>query len=222
MARTRSENYGDIQSGILAQAAALYSAQGYMRASIADLAAACGLSRGALYHYFESKEAILFALLERHLRHMLERVGSALAGETEPRAQFAAAVRTVAEVNAASPAEQRVLLNDLSFLRPEEQEQLNDLGRQIVALMADLLVRLDGRGRMTRRSRQIYTMMLFGMINYTYTWYDPSGPVGPDEFADMAIDVFLNGFAPADMESAPARSRRGSGLPRTVVSPLTR
>jgi len=54
MARTRSENYDGIYLGILTNAAALFSAQGYMRSSIADLADACKLSLGALYHYFDS------------------------------------------------------------------------------------------------------------------------------------------------------------------------
>lgn len=65
MARTRSQNYDAIHLGILTHAAALFSAQGYTRSSIADLADACKLSRGALYHYFDSKEAILFAILDR-------------------------------------------------------------------------------------------------------------------------------------------------------------
>src|SRR5438876_8243774 len=71
MARTRSENYDGIHLGILTNAARLFSAQGYMRASIAELAEACQLSRGALYHYFDSKEAILFAILDAHVRQMI-------------------------------------------------------------------------------------------------------------------------------------------------------
>ena len=39
-------------------------------------------------------------------------------------------------------------------------------------------------------------MILFGIINYTYTWYDPKGGIGPQEFADMAVELFLHGFAP--------------------------
>src|SRR3981189_418299 len=79
MARTRSENYDGIHLGILTNAAALFSAQGYMRSSIADLAEACKLSRGALYHYFDSKEAILFAILDAHIREMILHVETAVA-----------------------------------------------------------------------------------------------------------------------------------------------
>jgi hypothetical protein len=37
-------------------------------------------------------------------------------------------------------------------------------------------------------------MLVFGMINYTFTWFDPKGDVSPTEFADMAVQLFLNGF----------------------------
>ena len=40
-------------------------------------------------------------------------------------------------------------------------------------------------------------MMFYGLLNWTYIWYDPNGPVAPDEFAHRACDTFLNGFLPA-------------------------
>ena len=53
-----------------------------------------------------------------------------------------------------------------------------------------------------------YTMMLFGIINYTYTWYDPKGGIGPREFADIAIELFLYGFAPSAAATPVVTSRR--------------
>ena len=38
-------------------------------------------------------------------------------------------------------------------------------------------------------------MMFMGMINYTYLWYDPKGPVGPAEYADMVADTYLAGLS---------------------------
>jgi AcrR family transcriptional regulator len=196
MARTRSENYDAIHLGILTNAARLFSAQGYMRASIADLADACKLSRGALYHYFDSKEAILFAILDAHIREMIERVETAVAAGGPTLTQFQNVIRAIVEVNAKSPHEQRVLIHDLSFLNEDEQRSIKDLERQLVDIVTDLLVRLDAEGRIVRRTKKIYTMILFGIINYTYTWYDPKGGIGPQEFADIAVELFLNGFTP--------------------------
>jgi AcrR family transcriptional regulator len=208
MARTRSENYDGIYLGILTQAAALFSAQGYMRSSIADLADACQLSRGALYHYFDSKEAILFAILDAHIREMIARVEAAVSEGGSTLAQFRNVIRTIVEVNAKSPHEQRVLIHDLSFLNEDEQQLLKNLERQLVDILTDLLVRLDAEGKIVRRTRKIYTMILFGIINYTYTWYDPKGGISPREFADIAIDLFLNGFAPASAARSAVASRR--------------
>src|SRR5436190_24159054 len=121
MARTRSENYDGIYLGILTNAAALFSAQGYMRSSIADLADACKLSRGALYHYFDSKEAILFAILDAHVREMISDVEAAMGGQPTTQDQFRAAIRAIVALNARSSNEQRIILNDLSFLGETEQ-----------------------------------------------------------------------------------------------------
>lgn len=208
MARTRSENYDSIHLGILTNAAALFSAQGYMRASIADLADACKLSRGALYHYFESKEAILFAILDAHIREMIACVETAVAAGGPTMTQFQNVIRAVVEVNAKSPHEQRVLIHDLPFLNEEEQQAIKGLQRQLVDTVADLLVRLDAEGKIVKRTKKIYTMILFGIINYTYTWYDPKGGIDPREFADMAVEVFMNGFAPAGAARLATASQR--------------
>jgi AcrR family transcriptional regulator len=208
MARTRSENYEGIHLGILTKAAVLFSAQGYMRSSIADLADACQLSRGALYHYFDSKEAILFAILDAHIREMIQRVEAALALGGQTLVQFRNVIRAIVEVNAKSPNEQRVLIHDLSFLNEDEQQAIKNLERQLVDIVSDLLVRLDAEGKIVKRTKKVYTMILFGIINFTYTWYDPKGGVGPKEFADMAVELFLKGFAPGDAAKPAAADRR--------------
>lgn len=176
--------------------------------SIAELADACKLSRGALYHYFESKEAILFAILDAHTRHMIGDVEAAVARKSTTLEQFRAAICAIVELNARSPNEQWVILNDLSFLGEAEQETIKALERRIVDVVADLLIRLDRYGRIARRTKKVYTMMLFGILNYSHTWYDPAGGIAPREFADMVVNQFLYGFATRAKAEEPMRSRR--------------
>lgn len=208
MARTRSENYDGIHLGILTNAASLFSAQGYMRSSIADLADACKLSRGALYHYFNSKEAILFAILDAHIREMIQHVEAAVSVGGPTLTQFQNVIRAIVEINAKSPHEQRVLIHDLSFLNEEEQQIIKNLERRLVDIVTDLLIRLDTEGKIVKRTKKIYTMILFGIINFTYTWYDPKGGIGPKEFADMAVELFLNGFTPGGAAKPAVANKR--------------
>jgi AcrR family transcriptional regulator len=210
MARTRSENYDEIQQGILTTACGLFARQGYMRASIADLADACKLSRGALYHYFDSKEAILFAILDAHIREMIADVEAAMAGKATTLEQFRAAIQAIVALNARSSDEQRVILNDLSFLGETEQDAIKALERQLVDTVSDLLLKLDKEGKIVRRTKKIYSMMLFGILNFSHTWYDPKGGVDPSEFAGMVVDLFLYGFTmpvPAKDAARPLRQR---------------
>ncbi|HMM88055.1 TetR/AcrR family transcriptional regulator [Bradyrhizobium sp.] len=195
MARTRSENYDEIQRGILSAACGLFAKQGYMRASIADLAEACKLSRGALYHYFASKEAILFAILDQHVRQMIADVEAAIAVHSSTLDQFRAAIRAIVDLNARSPQEQRLILNDLTFLGEDDQQTIKSLERRIVDLITGLILQLDNKGKIVKRTKKIYTMMLFGTLNFSHTWYDPKGGIGPSEFADMVVDQFLHGIA---------------------------
>ena len=73
-----------------------------------------------------------------------------------------------------------------------EQKDIKALERQLVDIVSDLLIRLDTEGKIVRRSKKVYTMMLFGMLNFSHTWCDPKGDIAPK---DMVVDLFLFGFS---------------------------
>ena len=207
MARTRSEKYDDIQAGNLRDAARLFATRGYERSSIGDLVEACELSRGAIYHYFDSKEAILFAMLNTLVRSLLAYLEEAVAAGGTPLEKFIRVIEAFVEHNARSPEEQIVLLNDIGALKADEQRQIVQTERKIVELVSKLLHAIDVTKKMNRRNARVYTMMLFGMINYTYTWYDAKGPIKPKEFAQLAAGLFLKGFLADAAERRTADSR---------------
>ena len=217
MARTRSEHYESIQAGILSKAAELFAAQGYERSSISDLVEACGLSRGALYHYFDSKEAILYSMLHTHVAGMLDRLREVNAKCDAPLERLTKFVDTIVAINAASQCEQAILLNDLGSLNDDEQTEIKGLEQQIVELLSNALVEVDRSGRITRANRKVHTMLLLGMINFTYTWYDPDAAVKPQAFARIATDLFLNGFLTghaAARKTTPHQNRRAKVVAR--------
>ena len=72
MARTQAEDYDARRSDIVDKAAALFAERGFHGASIADLAEACGTSKSLLYHYYASKEEILFDVMHDHVRALLD------------------------------------------------------------------------------------------------------------------------------------------------------
>ena len=71
MARTKAPDFEAQREQNLDLAAAAFANSSYPSTSMADLAAACGTSKARLYHYYESKEAILFDLLDRYTRRLM-------------------------------------------------------------------------------------------------------------------------------------------------------
>jgi hypothetical protein len=141
------------------------------------------------------------------VRSLLANLESAIAGGGAPLEKFEQVIEAFVEHNAQSPEEQIVLLNDLGALKAEEQRQIVQTERKVVDLVGKVLNSIDVAKKMNRRNARVYTMMLFGMINYTYTWYDAKGPIKPKEFAQLAAGLFLKGFL-ADSSGQPIMKLR--------------
>jgi hypothetical protein len=103
-------------------------------------------------------------------------------------------------------AKHAVLLGELGSLPAAQQHEIRGLERRVVDLVAGVIARLDAPPDGERRLP--ITMMLFGMINWTHTWYRPEGPIGPEQLADLAADLFLHGVGPTS--ALPAAKARAS------------
>ncbi|HKU95128.1 MAG TPA: TetR/AcrR family transcriptional regulator [Vineibacter sp.] len=191
MARTQAENYDEVRQEILRKSAALFARKGFPNSSIADIAAANGTSRGLLYHYFESKEALLREMLNDHLDMMYAEVRTAAAGAADLPTRFRDTIHTMVQINARSQDLQVVLLHDLQNLKASDQKVIVRKQNAILACISALIEAYDAGRKTDGRTLKAYTMMFMGMVNYTYLWYDPDGPVGPAEYADMVVDTCL-------------------------------
>ncbi len=228
MARTRSENFPEIQRNILQRAAAVFARVGYATSTINDLVEAAQLSRGALYHYFPSKEAILCGILDDHLHRFLEMIDHAVTSDCPAIEQLRDVTAAIVNFNSRSPDEQIIILNDINQLSDENRKRIKSLERHIVDRLSDLLIRVDTHGKITPGNKRVYTMMYLGIVNYTFAWYDPHGKVGPAEYAELATDLFLNGLlsgkpalrearTPVDREARRKPTAQGSARRRQIA-----
>lgn len=211
MARTQSKLYPEIRDSILKAAAQLFATQGYANTSIVDLTTACDLSRGALYHYFASKEEILFDILKTHLDSVLGAVKEQDSSEAEPLTNLRNIFRCLMALNSQNRAEQITLLNEANQLDLKSRTLISKEQREIVDIILNAIRRHDPQKRMARRFDKVYTMMLLGAINYGYIWFDPEGHITPEEYADMTIDAFIHGFGnpyPTSARRDPVRKPR--------------
>ncbi|MBA4266586.1 MAG: TetR family transcriptional regulator, partial [Comamonadaceae bacterium] len=182
---------------ILDVAALCFARQSFPAASMNDIATACGTSKARLYHYYESKEAILFDLLDRYTQRLL-----ALIGESEARAQrknlserdaLSELVRAFLAEYESSATRHVALVSDTKFLGEVQRELILNRQRDVVAAFTRFLRRAYPE-RVTPVNQTALTMMLFGMINWTFTWLRPDGPLSYAAFADEVVAVLERGL----------------------------
>lgn len=194
MARTRSAEYDNIHDTIIDRAAAIFARHGYAATSIGDIAAACDCSKSRLYHYFDGKESILRDMLTTHVDSLLEECRRVFYGSSEPKQRFSQLVKLFLEIYAVSRDRHVVLLTCLDFLPPEHRSELIAKQRELINYVRDALLQLRPEMAQNQMLSHVDTMLFFGMINWTYTWYKADGAVSPDELAERAVALFLNGY----------------------------
>lgn len=187
MARRQAEDYEEKRDAIVEEAARLFAAKGFAGASLADLAGACDMSKSLFYHYYDSKEAILHAVMNEHMDDLLTALDIEESGH--PLYDLRMFARRLLGLYAGAADRQKVLLYELSNLPKAERAEIVGKQRRLIAHVEDIIRR--ARGRQERGFLRAQAMLFFGMLNWTHTWLKAGGPINRTEVADMAARMTL-------------------------------
>jgi AcrR family transcriptional regulator len=213
MARTKAATFDRQRAAILDAAARLFAEKGFRGASMAQLARACGVSKALLYHYYRDKEQLLFDTAASHVQRLLDCAGEVRALHLPPQAHLRALIASFMREYRHSQARHMVLVQDVKFLGLARRARILAAEREVVALFARAIAALQPRAR-RRPLRTPLAMTLFGMMNWTFTWLRPDGPLTYDDMAHIVAELFLHGAVDGDFARTPRAARRGTAAHR--------
>ncbi len=197
MARTQAADYELRRESIMDAAAALYATQGFHATSVSAIAIACQTSKSLLYHYFPSKEDLLFEVMDSHVTALV--AAARAVGEQMPTAGPAEKIRAIAEslmrLYEGARNYHKVLLNELEALSTPRRRIVVQHQHELLDIVDGLLVELRPDMAQRRGERRAAVMMYFGMLNWTHTWWNPAGSLDGKRIAQMASDMFLRGLS---------------------------
>ena len=190
MARPQSPDYDKRREAIVEAAASLYARRGFQGASVSDLAKACGTSKALSYHYFPSKDDILHEVMAAHLDALVDaaddvmQVGNA-------RERLRALTFAFMRLYVGAQDSHKVLLNELDNLPPERRADVVRKQKRIIGVVETLVreIRPEANPMVLP-----ITMLFFGMINWTHTWFRPGRAVSPEQLAELAVELMLGGL----------------------------
>ena len=204
MARGRALTYDSQREHILAQAAALFARQGYSGTSMNQVALACGVSKPALYHYVRDKQQLVATIAEAHVARLEAVVAEVAAQRLGPEAHLRQLILRFVEEYADAQDAHRVLTEDVRFLSIEEQAPVLASERRVVAAFAAAVT--AARPGAAALDKPL-AMLLFGMINWMFTWLKPGGALTHGDMAPVVCDLFFGGLPAVRLPRPPRRAR---------------
>jgi TetR/AcrR family transcriptional regulator len=193
MARPRADDYDEKRKAILKTSAGLFAEHGFDRASMNQIALACGVSKALVYHYYANKDALLFDIIRDHLDDLIGAVEDAAPKDGDGEARLRAYVSALLDAYRDANAEHKIQINEMKRLPAEQQEELKERERALVKQFAGALVAaVPSLGNGSTLLMPV-TMSLFGMINWHYLWFREGGPVSRDDYAGIATRLILDG-----------------------------
>jgi TetR/AcrR family transcriptional regulator len=173
----------------------LFAEQGFANSSISQLAERCSASKAWFYHYFNSKDAVLFEIFNEYTQRLVNVVRDVRKLELEPEAQFMEFLQRFMRIYESAQTTHFVLLYDLNRLGREQYEIIASRERTVVNELAAILDALSpDLLKHKPELRKPLAMTLMGMINWTFTWLRKDGQVSYEKFAELTAQVFLHGI----------------------------
>ena len=199
MARPRAEDYDEKKQLILDKAAQLFAQKGFAGTSIATIAQFCNASKALIYHYYHSKETLLFDMLHSHCSLLLATASDTVNFEGSAENKLCDLLEIFMEIYVSSRDKHVVLLNDLHWLPENQQQEIRELERKVVRVFRNIVTEI--RPDLDETKRLALSMSLLGSLNWTYIWFKPGGVLSPKSFAAITAENFLSGIKTCRLEA---------------------
>ncbi len=191
----RQEIRQEPRQEILRTAARLFQQRGYDATSMNDVAAALKLSKGGLYHHFQSKDEILFHIMSHAMQITEDRVIKVARRIEGVEERLRTLIRLHIQV-VLSPEDREitVMLHENHPLPPVLRRKINARKKDYLVFVENLIAEVQRkRGSPSPVTPRAAAFALVGMINWIYQWYKPGGPLTGDALVQQYTDIFFRG-----------------------------
>lgn len=182
---------------ILAAAARLFEEVGYHTASMEDIASEVGARKPTLYHYFGSKNEILYWIHEDFIDLILDKQQTRIDDGASVTALIEGMFIDVLSLMVTHRGHVRTFFEHHRELPEAQRHEINEKRTRYRNMLVTGIRAGVERGELTSVNPEVVTLGLFGMANWAYQWYRPGGPLTPEDVASEFSKVVFRGLLAA-------------------------
>jgi TetR/AcrR family transcriptional regulator, cholesterol catabolism regulator len=185
----------EVRAAIVAAAVDLFYTKGYQATSVREIVDAAGYTKGALYHYFESKEEILLEVHDAFMSYGLARGREISAGNHSPRQAVALMMRELLRQVSLYRPQMTIFLQETRLIDFEKYPEAKAKRDEWENILVEIIQRGIEQGEFRSvNSARLLSFGITGTCVWAFHWYKDDGAMHIDEIADMFVDMVLNGL----------------------------
>jgi|TARA_B100000700_G_scaffold330214_1_gene455327 AcrR family transcriptional regulator len=192
MPRERASDYENKTRLIKDAAAELFSETGYPGTKLIDIARACNVSKSMLYHYFETKDELLYSMIDEHLEDVLSSFEKVTLKTQDAEKEFAELLSVLMQQSVTSRQRNIVAMSEAKYLPDNLYRKVQTKERAVLKVLENTLHKLNPD--LAPSLLTPYALMLAGLVNWTDTWFDDKGALTRENLIDRVGHLYLNGF----------------------------
>jgi len=195
-----SDSYGNDapnkRRALIEAAVELMSRRGYRGTSLKEIARELGISEPALYHYFDSKEEMLFTIYLDTLNLSLEKIRSIRESDGSPEEKLR---RVIGEFTRVVTENKMfvIFFREKDELSPENWKRITRGEREFVAAISDIIADGIKDGTFKELSPTVLTFGILGMTSWVYRWFRPDGPLTLEQLIEVFSEMIIHGVRKA-------------------------
>ena len=187
---------GGVHARILDAAVGLFAERGFDATSVQEVVERAAVTKGALYHYFRSKDDLLYEIYHGLISQQLADLDRILAADPPPAEAIREIIASLVETTTARRAEAAIFAREMHRLEEGRMAALRAERRRYHESFRDVVAQGQRAGVFgTVASAETVTLIVFGLVNQLPQWYRPDGPKSPRQLADEIADFVLAGLA---------------------------
>jgi AcrR family transcriptional regulator len=188
---------------IICQAAAkVFYEKGFLSATLADISSAAGTTKGNIFHFFATKDELLFLILYRYHEIALAQLKQELNSSNSAHEKIYAYIRGFVMGYWEHQVEARLALNERFNLPQKYLEIIKEKEREFVNILRSLVEEILENKSRDRKETTLVVYSLLGMCTWPYRWFDPRGELSPEELARTIYKIFIG-----ELEIHPKQSK---------------
>ncbi|MBV9607998.1 MAG: TetR family transcriptional regulator [Acidobacteria bacterium] len=207
---------------ILDHATEVFCEKGYEGASMRDIARSTGMSLAGMYHYFGTKERLLYLIQKLSFGQIRKRLDQRISQADGPEQRIRAFIANHLEYFLEHQHAMKVLSHEDDVLTAVYGREVAELKRDYYRICCNLVEDYKKEKKLDFDSRTA-VLALFGMMNWIYTWYNPRLDGDAGRLAREMGNIFFGGIANCSRANGrrrrvnlrqhrmPSRAGRGSG-----------